>query len=601
MMGLLAVLLAGLMSLVSVRADFVEIFEKHQNKGHWKKLGLVQALAEHEVVFAVRQANLGQLEEELFARSTPGSHKYGLHMGFEEVGQMIATKAPAKRVAKWIFANIAGAALVKTSHRGEYMRIRTTVASLEKALNTSFSYWKSDMTGKVSVRCEKYYLPKSLTTDLHAIFGTTDFPPMIRQPPQFKEMMNLSANDGSYDRANNYISPAILNSFYKINSNVGSAEVSQAVFESSGQTYSPEDLTTFQEQFSLPTEQVSTDVGGHASNSICETGPNNCTEANLDVQYMMAVSQKTPMTYYYVGNEEDPFVAFVESIAAETNPPLVNSISYGSVESEISSSTMEAFNNEVMKLGVMGVSVFVSSGDDGVANFICSSPSECAYNPSYPATSPYVTAVGATYASSWADPGSGEIVCQSNVDNAIITSGGGFSTLFSAPSYQKEAINEYFQNVATQPVAGYAAGGRGYPDVALSGFGYQVVIGGSLSVVCGTSCSSPSVAGMASLVNAVRLEAGASPLGFLNPAIYKNAAAFNDITSGENQCTANAQVCCSQGFYASVGWDPTTGFGSVDYEKFKAALTADLGKEAVAAAEMRLAAKARTRSSEVLV
>jgi len=59
---------------------------------------------------------------------------------------------------------------------------------------------------------------------------------------------------------------------------------------------------------------------------------------------MMAISQSTPMTYYYEANEEDPFVAFVEAIAAEASPPDVNSISYGSVESEISASTMEAFN-----------------------------------------------------------------------------------------------------------------------------------------------------------------------------------------------------------------------------------------------------------------
>ena len=78
----------------------------------------------------------------------------------------------------------------------------------------------------------------------------------------------------------------------------------------------------------------------------------------------------------------------VEAIAAETSPPDVNSISYGSLESEIAKSTMEAFNTEAMKLGAMGVSVFVSSGDDGVANFGVTSKAQCAYNPSYPATSP---------------------------------------------------------------------------------------------------------------------------------------------------------------------------------------------------------------------
>ncbi|KAJ1430238.1 peptidase S8/S53 domain-containing protein, partial [Ochromonadaceae sp. CCMP2298] len=88
--------------------------------------------------------------------------------------------------------------------------------------------------------------------------------------------------------------------------------------------------------------------------------------------------------------------------------------------------------------------------------------------------------------------------------------------------------------------------------------------------VSGTSASSPVVAGMVSLVNAQRLEAGKGPLGFLNTAIYQNGATFaNDVTSGENNCCASA-VCCDEGFYASTGWDPLTGFGSVNYAKFAA-------------------------------
>lgn len=154
--------------------------------------------------------------------------------------------------------------------------------------------------------------------------------------------------------------------------------------------------------------------------------------------------------------------------------------------------------------------------------------------------------------------------------------------------------------MATQPASGYAASGRAYPDVALSGFGYEVVIGESLYTVCGTSCSSPSVAAMASLVNAIRVEAGGSSLGFLNPALYKAAEAsnvFNDVTQGENQCTAHGAVCCEQGFYAARGWDPTTGFGSVDYKNFKSHFTSDLDKAAVTAAEARLEARLQAQTT----
>jgi len=572
-------------------AELIDVEEQHQNKKHWYKVGRPNKHEEHEMIFAMRQYNLERLEAELMAVSTPGGPRYGKYLEFDEVDQFISTKATAKQVLQWVFANIQGARVTKTTTRGEYVRVRASVAAIEKALHTTFHYWKSDDVGKVVLRCTKYRLPKQVAAQISTIFRTTDFPPLLKPLPRSLGSMGRNRTISQKAPASNLITPAVLNSFYQITSNTGSGQVSQAVFETSGQTYSPQDLSTFQGHFGLPTEAVAKDVGGHSSGLTCELNPNSCTEANLDVQYMMAISRTTPMTYFYEGNEEDPFVAFAEAIAAEKSPPLVNSISYGSMESEIASSTMEAFNTEVMKLGTMGVSVLVSSGDDGVANFQVQSKSQCAYNPSYPATCPYVTAVGATYAQSWAVPGKGEVVCQSNVDNAVITSGGGFSTLFAAPTYQQAAIKSYFENVATQPKRGYSKTGRGYPDVALSGFGYEVVIADSLYTVCGTSCSAPSVAGMVSLVNAIRQEAGAAPLGFLNPMIYQHASVFNDVTQGENQCTANAQVCCEQGFHAASGWDPTTGFGSVDYSKFKAAFTADLDKATVKASEARLAAK----------
>jgi len=35
-------------------------------------------------------------------------------------------------------------------------------------------------------------------------------------------------------------------------------------------------------------------------------------------------------------------------------------------------------------------------------------------------------------------------------------------------------VSGYFSTVDTQPASGYTVGGRGYPDLALSGFGYEV-------------------------------------------------------------------------------------------------------------------------------
>ena len=79
-----------------------------------------------------------------------------------------------------------------------------------------------------------------------------------------------------------------------------------------------------------------------------------------------------------------------------------------------------------MKLSLMGVTIFVSSGDDGVSGYNCqctqdsSSPSSWTelYNSAwsgqgyfamYPATSPYVVAVGATMGP---EKNQAEVACQ---------------------------------------------------------------------------------------------------------------------------------------------------------------------------------------------
>jgi tripeptidyl-peptidase-1 len=69
------------------------------------------------------------------------------------------------------------------------------------------------------------------------------------------------------------------------------------------------------------------------------------------------------------------------------------------------------------------------------------------------------------------------------------------------------------------------------------------------------------VASIIALINNARLDAGKGPVGFINPVIYANPQAFNDITSGSNS------GCGTNGFNATKGWDPVTGLGTPDYEK----------------------------------
>jgi hypothetical protein len=146
----------------------------------------------------------------------------------------------------------------------------------------------------------------------------------------------------------------------------------------------------------------------------------------------------------------------------------VHSISYGEPEEQTDPAQDTRFDMEVAKMGVRGLTIIIASGDDGVAGSNArSDPTQCGFHPSYPATSAHVTAVGATQGP---ESDSAEVAC-SSATGGVITTGGGFSTVFPQPSYQTTAVQAYLANpnVNLPPTNLFASTGRAYPDVGVMG------------------------------------------------------------------------------------------------------------------------------------
>lgn len=186
----------------------------------------------------------------------------------------------------------------------------------------------------------------------------------------------------------------------------------------------------------------------------------------------------------------------------------------------------------------------------------CGSFTHARFHPDFPASSPYVTAVGGT---DFAKKG---VIAE---ETTWVGSGGGFSDTFDIPEWQKTAVAGYkaSPDADLPPANLWNNTGRGYPDVSALGGEvnpYCIVTGGSFEGVSGTSASSPVVAGIFALLNGLRTSQNKAPLGFLNPFIYQNGAAFQDVTSGVN---GNGR---KYGFKAIKGWDAATGWGTPDYE-----------------------------------
>jgi tripeptidyl-peptidase I len=102
---------------------------------------------------------------------------------------------------------------------------------------------------------------------------------------------------------------------------------------------------------------------------------------------------------------------------------------------------------------------------------------------------------------------------------------------------------------------------RGYPDLSANGVNTLYVHGGVYTLTGGTSASAPTVGGIVTLINEQHIKAGKSTVGFINPVLYANPHAFNDIEKGNNP------GCGTDGYEAVPGWDPITGLGTPNCEK----------------------------------
>jgi len=546
----------------------------------WSMMERVEADVEVPVVFAIKLRNVDELHRHIDEISDPTHERWGRHMTVDEINEVTSDWEATGRVYAWIMSRGVPATAVTLSRGGDFVRVTLPAAQAERLLDASLHRFRHDVSGAEAIRTPVYRLPGSIRNLVDFVSVSTLFPTVRPSNPTVHEVP--LAAEGEPIPAG-YMTPQVYAKGYGMDDlTVATEQATQSVYENLGQSYDENDLAGFQEQFGLPRQQVAKVIGPNTP-SACAENANNCIEALLDVEYIMALAQGSPTTYWSLPNGQQPFLDWITAVAADDDAPLVHSISYGDVEVMGDPDVFRRFCDEVGKLGARGISVFVASGDDGVANFPArQDPSKCGFSPSFPATCPYVTAVGATQG---VEDGSAEIACSSDTGGGI-TTGGGFSTVFDQPKYQADAVQKYLQGAPNlPPTSDFASTGRGYPDIASAGHNFVTYIGGKLSAGSGTSASTPSVAAMITLVNGLRIEQGKAALGFLNPTLYQlassNPSVYNDITSGNNRCCAGgpqggqgAAVCCDNGFYCTSGWDPLTGHGSLNFQELKTALLA---------------------------
>jgi tripeptidyl-peptidase-1 len=543
------------------------------------------AAPNHQLTFlvALKQRNLDILEEKFWAVSDPDSPQY---RNFLTIGEISAIVDPApevkQRVIDWLNAHDVSA----IKDHGDALEVKASVASAEKLFKTHFVKYTNVKTKRTIVRhLGRLVVPSHVSEYIDLVSGLSEFPVSKYAVKRSRAPQTLVS-----------VAPQTVGIFYNIPSGVAVTRNSSAgVIEFVDQYFSPDDLKTFATQFNVPIPAITPD---HIVGSNDPSNPQ--VEADLDIQWVLGIGLKAT-GWFWIEADNVWLYGFGVHMFNTQNVPLVNSISYGWNEEDQcedgiggqecqqlgvdSKQYVQRVNVQFQKIGLRGISLISASGDSGANGRTDPDCSENHLNPPYPAASPYITSVGGTQIDqssgvanlpnpppgcSGQNCGSGGTEEAVSYDQANYASGGGFSYVAAQPAYQATAVNAYLNSGVQLPPASYFnASGRGFPDVA--GLGSQVLIvdGGSIEPVGGTSCASPIVAGIVSLLNDRAIQKTGKPLGFLNPLFYKMAAespnCFQDITKGDNICTEDGCSANCKGYYCTKGWDPVTGLGTLNY------------------------------------
>jgi subtilase family serine protease len=339
------------------------------------------------------------------------------------------------------------------------------------------------------------------------------------------------------------------------------------------------DVSTFASCFGLSQPKI---VAFRTDKAVSAAGLPPGGESTLDLEVLDAAAPDLSQidVYESSGAIGDTLESLTAPLQNSRYKPEVISASLGLCEAQteegIGAAGLRDVEAALEEAAASGISVLAAAGDDGSATCTGSTATDSAPIPelavSFPASSPYVTAVGGTNLTL-------------NSANAIVTQpvwnddaaapgsagGGGLSKLFKRPSYQ------------TGVVAGAT---RAVPDVAMLADiapGYDIYCTADPECIStkfpnpwapvgGTSAATPLLAGGLALIDQQLREHKQQSLGLINPLLYslgKNPATaplvFSDVSTGSDDVGpfigSDAPLgCCT----AIPGFDDASGWGSVN-------------------------------------
>ncbi len=519
---------------------------------------------------AAQQADLEKL---LVEQQTPGSPNYHQWLTPEEFGQRFgASDADIAKISAW--AQSQGLQVKSVARGRSWIAVGGTAAQVEQAFQTEIhSYLVNGETHYANA--SEPSVPAAFAPLVKGIRGLNDFhmKPRARPAPVQPDFTAHYATSQG-----NFLAPGDFATIYDVTPlyNAGINGAGQKIAIAGQIQVNLSDIEQFRSMFNLPANDPQPVLVPGSANPGSNPKSGDLAESDIDLEWSGAVARNATIIFVY----STDVMTSVQYAIDEKLAPIV-SVSYGSCELETPASEYDAFVSWGEQANAEGMTWFAASGDDGAAD--CADSQNPGYAVDLPGSIPYITDVGGTefnegsgnYWSSTNNANGGSALSyipemtwnDSAEDMEPSASGGGKSVLFPKPSWQ----------IGTGVPADNV---RDVPDVALDGSDdhdpYYIYTDGSPQAYGGTSFGAPTFAGITALLNQ---QLGASGLGNIDPKLYSLAQSgwssgmFHDITTGNNTVTVacgRREFECNNptvGYNAGVGYDLTTGLGSVDAYK----------------------------------
>jgi subtilase family serine protease len=518
------------------------------------------------------------------AVSTPGDALYGHYLTAAQVQAKYGpTTAQVSAVSSWL----TGAGLTVTGVNdkiGGYVAVQGSVRAAAKAFGVTFGMFMGPDRKADRAPDQTATAPAGVAGDVLSVAGldtaTHNMKPADTLPPPGPNYWVAPPCSNYYGQEIASNQPSAYghkqpwtNCGYTQRQIRGAYHVSQSGMTGSGQTvaivdaYASPTMPADANQFAAVTGDRPFRPGQYKqylAPVFTQTGPNQCDaqgwygEETLDIESVHGQAPDANVVFVGAASCDDSDLLAAEALIVDNHLASIVSNSWGE---PFDTATLVGVYNEVFLAGAAeGIGFFFSSGDSGYES-PAEDPGSNQIQVDWPTSSPYVTSVGGTslaigqfnnyeFETSWGtllDPLAANGKSWKYPPPGLYpdyydgSSGGGVSTVFNQPFYQKGVVPyrlaTSLPNGTTSPVPM-----RVVPDVsALADPSTGMLVGQttlqpngttyafSLSRIGGTSVACPTFAG----IEADAQQAAGHPLGFANPAIYQRygTSAFHDVTN----------------------------------------------------------------------